>query len=363
MLSSAEMTQTDHILQPIAIAHKVIGPGNPVFVIAEAGVNHNGNPDLALALVDAARDAGADCVKFQTFSSERLATRQAEKAPYQRLTTHSGGSQIDMLRALELPEEAYPAIMASCLASGLVFLSTPYGPEDADLLERFGAQAYKIASAQIVEPSFLQHVARKRSPILLSTGMATLSEVDEAVRAIRQAGHNDIVLLQCTSNYPSAVEDANLRVLRVLRESFRLNVGYSDHTTTATACTAATALGAVVIEKHLTLDKSLPGPDHAASASPDEFRHLVDAIREVERALGSGLKEPAPAERANLPYMRRSIVARTAIRPGDVLTPDMLAFKRPATGISPAREREVVGARARVAMEPDHIIGWNDLER
>jgi N-acetylneuraminate synthase/N,N'-diacetyllegionaminate synthase len=357
------MTQTDHILEPIAVAHKVIGPGNRVFVIAEAGVNHNGRTDLALELIETARQAGADCVKFQTFSAKRIATPQAEKAPYQRLTTQSGGSQIDMLRALELPADAYPALIASCRACGLVFLSTPYSPEDADLLESLGAPAYKVASAQLVEPSFLQHIASKGRPILLSTGMATLAEVDEAVRAIRQTGHNDIVLLQCTSNYPSAVEDANLRVLRVLRERFGLNVGYSDHTSTVTCCTAATALGAVVIEKHLTLDKSLPGPDHSASASPEEFRRLVDAIREVEGALGTGVKEPTPAERANLPYMRRSIVASTVIRAGEMLTPDMLAFKRPASGISPARLHEVVGARARVDLKPDQILLWSDLDR
>jgi N,N'-diacetyllegionaminate synthase len=352
----------DSTLKPVLLADKVIGPHRPVFIVAEAGVNHNGDPGLAIRLVEIARQAGADCVKFQTFSADRIATRGAEKAPYQRVTTRSGGSQIDMLKSLELPVDAYPGILEACRSAGLVFLSTPYAPEDADFLHDLGAPAFKVASAQIVELSFLEHLARKGRPILLSTGMATLSEVDEAVRAIRSAGNDDIVLLQCTTNYPSPVEDANLRAIRTLSESFGALVGYSDHTTTAACCTAAAALGAVVIEKHLTLDKSLPGPDHAASSDPAEFRQMVESVRQVERALGTGRKEPSARERENLPHMRRSIVARTAIRAGTVLTPDLLAFKRPASGISPARLADIAGRRIRVDLEPDSFIRWGDLE-
>jgi N,N'-diacetyllegionaminate synthase len=348
--------------RPVVLHNRILGAGHPVFVIAEIGVNHNGDRALALKLIDAARRAGADCAKFQTFSADHIATRQAEKAPYQRLTTKSSGSQIDMLRALELPADAYPALIDACRAAGLVFLSTPYNPEDVDLLETLGVPAYKVASAQLVEPSFLQQIATKGKPILLSTGMATLREVDAAVAAIREVGHHDVVLLQCTSNYPSAVGDANLSVLGVLRDRFTLNVGYSDHTSTVACCAAATALGAVAIEMHLTLDKSFAGPDHQASASPEEFRRIVDVIREVERALGTGVKEPAAAEQANLPHMRRSIVTRTAVGAGSTLTPDMLAFKRPGLGISPAQLNEVVGATAKVSMEADHVIDWDDLE-
>ncbi len=341
----------------------MIGSGHPVFVIAEAGVNHNGKKDLALALVEAAHKAGADCVKFQTFSAGSVAIGQAEKAPYQRATTRSAGSQIDMIKTLELPRDAYPEIQAACDALGLVFLSTPCNPEDVDFLEALGVIAYKVASFQIVELDFLAHVARKAKPIFLATGMATLAEVDRAVQTIRDAGNNQLVLLQCTTNYPSRVEDANLGVLQVLRESFKVHVGYSDHTETPACCVAAAALGAVVLEKHLTLDKSLSGPDHQASADPAEFRRLVDLVRQAEAALGTGLKQPTAAELVNLPYMRRSIVAQTTIPAGAILTAEMLACKRPGTGISPARLDEVIGTRARVVINPDHIIQWTDVER
>lgn len=350
-------------MNTINIGRRTLGVDQPCFVIAEAGVNHNGRKDLALALVQAARVAGADCVKFQTFSAERVANSRVEKAPYQRVTTGSGGSQVDMLRALELPGDAYPEILAACHEAGLEFLSTPYSPEDADFLEELGVQAYKIASAQIVELDFLVHVASKQQPILLSTGMATLAEVDHAVRIIRKAGNERLVLLQCTTNYPSRVEDANLRVLRVLREGFGVQVGYSDHTDTPACCLAAVALGAVVVEKHLTLDKSMSGPDHAASADPVEFRELVSLMRQVELANGSSRKEPTAAELLNRPFMRRSIVARIAIPVGTLLTSNLLTFKRPGTGISPARLEEVVGARARVAIDADQLIQWHDIER
>ena len=350
-------------MNTINIGRRSIGVDQSCFVIAEAGVNHNGRTDLALALIQAARVAGADCVKFQTFSAERVANSRVEKAPYQRATTGAGGSQVDMLKALELPDNAYPEILAACHEAGLEFLSTPYGPEDADFLEKLGVQAYKIASAQIVELDFLSHIASKQQPILLSTGMATLAEVDQAVRTIRKAGNERLVLLQCTTNYPSRVEDANLRVLHVLREGFGVQVGYSDHTETPACCIAAVALGAVVVEKHLTLDKSMPGPDHAASADPAEFRELVDLLRQVEVARGSGRKEPTAAELVNRPFMRRSIVARTVIPAGAVLTSNLLTFKRPGTGISPARLEEVVGTHARVAIDSDQLIEWHDIDR
>ncbi|OFV91962.1 MAG: hypothetical protein A3H95_15990 [Acidobacteria bacterium RIFCSPLOWO2_02_FULL_64_15] len=341
----------------------VVGTGRPCFVIAEAGVNHNGRKELALALVEAAHKADADAIKFQTFSADRVAIRAAERAPYQKTSTGSGESQIEMLRALELPRDAYMEIVAACRDLGLVFLSSPAGPDDVDFLEGLGVAAHKIPSCYIVELDLLSYVARTRKPILVSTGMATLAEVDQAVRTIRQGGNEQLVLLQCTTNYPSRVEDANLRVLPVLRDTFDVHVGYSDHTETPACCVAAVALGAVVIEKHLTLDKALPGPDHQASADPDEFRHLVDLIRQAEVALGTGRKEPSPAEVTNRSYMRRSIVSRAPITAGAVLTSDVLTFKRPGTGISPARLDEVIGARAKVAMDSDHIIQWRDIER
>jgi N-acetylneuraminate synthase/N,N'-diacetyllegionaminate synthase len=342
---------------------KTIGQGHPVFVVAEAGVNHNGRADLALQLVKAAHRAGADCVKFQTFSADRVAIGSAGRAPYQVETTRSTASQQSMLKALELPSEAYPELLAACRQYGLVFLSTPYSREDADFLESLGVVAFKVASAQIVELAFLGSLARKQKPIVLSTGMATLGEIEAAVHAIRAEGNQSLVLLQCTTNYPSRVDDANLRVLDVLRESFAVQVGYSDHTESPACCVAAVALGAVVIEKHLTLDKALAGPDHQASADPEEFRELVGLVRQTELAMGSGRKEPSAAELANRPYMRRSIVARVPIRAGTVVTAEMIAFKRPGLGISPARFAEVVGSKTRVALDPDQILQWSDFER
>ncbi len=347
----------------VDIGGRLVGPGQPCFVIAEAGVNHNGSTESALELVEGARRAGADCVKFQTFSAERVATGDAEKAPYQQVTTSRAGSQIDMLRELQLPSEAWSKIKDACVESGIMFLSTPVNREDVDFLDRLGVAAYKIASFQIVEPDFLASVARKGKPLLVSTGMATLAEVDLAVRTIRDAGNDQIVLLQCTTNYPSPVEDANLRALNVLRDGFGVPVGYSDHTDTPACCVAAVALGAVVLEKHITLDKSLPGPDHSASADPAEFRHLVDLVRQVESALGTGRKEPSETELANRPYMRRSVVAGVAIPAGALISPEMLTVKRPGTGISPAQIDEVSGARARVAISVDSVIHWHDIER
>lgn len=350
-------------MKTITLAKRRIGQDAPVLLVAEIGVNHNGDPGLASELVAAAAEAGADAVKFQTFSADRLVTGLAEKAPYQTVSTRAAGRQFDMLRALEFPKDAYAGILDVCRTRQIEFLSTPYGPEDADFLADLGVPAFKIASAQIVEPSFLVHVARKGKPVLLSTGMATLPEIDHAVHTILSTGNADLVLLQCTTSYPAAIEDANLRVIPMLHDRFTLHVGYSDHTPTAASAIAAVALGAVVIEKHFTLDKTLAGPDHAASADPDEFRRMVDAVREVELALGTATKEPTAQERRNLPYMRRSIVARVAIPAGTRLTADLLTFKRPGLGISPGSLEELLGARTRVDLEPDAVVRWGDIER
>lgn len=333
------------------------------FIIAEAGVNHNGELDMALELVREAKKAGADCVKFQTFKADRVVTKNAPKAAYQLLTTPASESQIEMLAKLELSGADYIDIMELCDKEEILFLSTAYNIEDADFLDKLNVPSFKIASGQIIELLFLQHVARKGKPIILSTGMATLAEVDEAVRAIRGAGNNDIVLLQCTTNYPSRVEDANLRVIPTLRDSFDVKVGYSDHTQSSTACIAAVALGAQVIEKHFTLDKSLPGPDHSSSADPEEFAGLVRLIRETEAVLGSSLKEPTEIEKQNAVGMRRSIVAKEFIPAGSRITEEMITFKRPATGINPSLISEVIGSKAKYDIAPDTMISWNDIEK
>lgn len=346
----------------IRIGDRRIGPGHPCFVIAEAGVNHNGQVDLAIALVEAAHAAGADSVKFQTFSADRVAIASAEMAPYQKVTTGSIESQIEMIGALELPLDAYPKIKERCRELGVIFLSTPANREDVDFLEQLGVEAYKVASFQIVELELLDYIARKRKPVLLATGMAMLAEIDEAVRVMRQAGNTQIVLLQCTTNYPSRVEDANLRVLPIWREAFGTLVGYSDHTDTAACAVASIALGAVVLEKHLTLDRSMRGPDHQASADPDGFRHMVSLVRDAELALGTGRKEPSAQELVNLPFMRRSLVMREAVPAGTTLTSSMLTAKRPGTGISAARLQDVLGSRVRFDVPRDHVLTWQDLD-
>jgi N-acetylneuraminate synthase/N,N'-diacetyllegionaminate synthase len=330
--------------------------GDRVFVIAEAGVNHNGSVDAAMALVNAAKRSGADCVKFQTFGAERIAVGDAPKADYQLKTTSRGESQLAMLKQLELPESAYPDIMAACADEDIAFLSTPYGVEDADLLDRHGATAFKVASGQIVEPAFLRDLAGRGKPLIVSTGMATLAEVGRAVGIVRAAGNDRIALLQCTTNYPSPIEDANLRAMVTMRDAFGVTVGYSDHTQTNTACVAAVSLGARIIEKHFTLDKGLPGPDQSSSADPEEFARLVTAIRETEAALGSALKEPVAAERRNALAMRRSLVSAQPIPAGAVIQERMLSCKRPGTGLAPSQIDDVVGRIARRDIPADVLI-------
>jgi len=344
-----------------SIVEKEIGSGVSTFIIAEVGVNHNGDVDLALRLVAEAKKAGADCVKFQTFSAERVVTKGAPKAAYQLETTDKAESQFEMLKNVELSEIAYQEILDGCRREEILFLSTPYSVEDVDFLEKLNVPAYKIASGQVVEHFFLQYVARKGKPIILSTGMCTLGEVDAAVRAIRDAGNNDLILLQCTTNYPSPIEDANLRAMCTMSEAFGIDVGYSDHTQSSAACVAAVALGACIIEKHITLDKSLPGPDHSSSATPDEFREMVRLVRETEQALGDGVKQPSAREAKNISGMRRSLVAKRSIKAGETISLDMLACKRPALGLSPSLASEVTGHKAAVEIPKDTFITWKDL--
>lgn len=324
---------------------QMIGPGKPCFIVAEIGVNHNGNVDLACEMIREAKHLGADCVKFQTFRAERVATRSAPKAAYQVSTTTSGESQFEMLKRLELSVEAHEKIIEECRAHAIGFLSTPYSTEDADFLEKNGAGAYKIASAQIVEPQFLAHIASKGKPVLLSTGMADLGEVEAAVRTVFSTGNQQLVLMQCTTEYPSRHEDANLRAMSSMAETFGVLAGYSDHTTSSVSAVVAAALGAVVLEKHFTLDKTLPGPDHAASAEPGEFGALVRMVREAQKCLGSAWKRPCEDERRNRVAMRRSLVASRDISVGEVLAENMLAVKRPAVGLSPSWLERVVGQK------------------
>ncbi len=344
-----------------------------VFVIAEAGVNHNGKAELAFQLVDAAVEAGADAIKFQTFVAEKVAVPNAPKAGYQVETTGSADSQVEMLRRLELTPALHHELAARCRTKGIEFLSTPFDEESVDfLVEEVRVKRLKVASGEITNGPLLLHMARSGRPLIVSTGMSHLEEVETALGVLAFAMTADvketasraafaaarataegqsllaerIVLLHCTSEYPAPYDQTNLRAMDTLKEKFGLPVGLSDHTVGTAVPLAAVARGAVVIEKHLTLDRSLSGPDHAASLEPSELAAMVAGIRAVEQALGSPDKVPAAAEQANLPVVRRSLVALTAIRNGDRFTETNIGARRPGTGLSPMGYWEMLGRPA-----------------
>lgn len=331
----------------IRIGEHTIGAGHPCLIVAEAGVNHNGDPESARRLVDGAFEAGADAVKFQTFKTERLVSPEAPKAAYQVRTTGAEESQFEMLKRLELPPEAHRSLLAQCRRQGIAFLSTPFDEESADFLDSLGVPAFKIGSGEVTNLPLLRHVARKGKPIILSTGMSWLGEVEAAVRAIREAGGPGLALLHCVSNYPADPRDANLRAMRTMAEAFDVPVGYSDHTLGADVALAAVALGACVIEKHFTLDRNLPGPDHRASLEPAELAALVKGIRTVELALGTGRKEPAASEADVAGAARKSLVMARDAAAGTVLTEDLVSIQRPGTGLPPAVLPYVIGRRLR----------------
>ena len=325
-------------------AHRV-GSSQPCFVIAEAGVNHNGDIQLAFRLIDAAVEAGANAVKFQAFNAEALVHASAPKAQYQAAATGGGESQLEMIRRLELRPADFYQLQAYCQTRGILFLATPFDPESADLLATMKVPAFKMASGEMTNLPFLRDIARRRLPLILSTGMCDLNEVKEAVAAVRAEGNSGLVLLQCVSNYPAAPSDTNLRAMETMRQVFDVPVGYSDHALGNEIALAAVALGACVVEKHLTLEKSLPGPDHRASAEPGELKELIRAIRRVEAALGDGIKRPAPSEANTATVARKSLVAARDLEAGIVLREDMLSALRPGTGLPPSRMGEVLGRR------------------
>jgi len=349
-------------MKEIEIAGHRIGVGYPCFIIAEAGVNHNGDIQVAKRLVDVAAKAGADAVKFQTFKADRMVSATAPKAEYQLQTTDPAESQLEMLRRLELSPEAHRKLQTYCQEQGVLFMSTPFDEESADFLDELGVPVFKIGSGEITNRPFLEYIARKKKPVILSTGMSYLSEVDEAVRVIREAGCDQLILLHCVSNYPANPADANLRAMQTMAIAFQVPVGYSDHTPDIEVALAAVALGACVIEKHFTLDKNLPGPDHRASLEPPGLQALVTGIRTVELALGNGTKRPARSELDNRLIVRRSLAAAFDIPKGTVLRSDMLRALRPASGIAPALMEYVVGRRTRRTLMAGQLITWSDLE-
>jgi N,N'-diacetyllegionaminate synthase len=331
------------------------------FIIAEAGVNHNGSIDLALQLIDAAHASGADAVKFQTFRADLLATHSAPKAAYQKRKTATTESQFDMLKLLELDAKAHRRLIDHCRKIGIQFLSSPFDLQSADLLATMGLPLFKVPSGEITNFPFLRHVARKGLPLIVSTGMSTLGEVEEAVNVLQAEGVTQLTLLHCVTEYPAPYAEVNLRAMQTLKSAFGLPVGYSDHTPGIEIAVAAVAMGAVVIEKHFTLDRSLPGPDHAASLEPVELQQMIAAIRRVEAALGTGIKAPAPCELPNLPVARKSVVATRSLAAGHRLAARDLAIKRPGTGLAPKFLPALIGHSLRTAVVKDEVMTWKHL--
>ena len=348
-------------MKTVNISGAHIGEGMPCFIIAEAGVNHNGDVNLAKKLIDVAKKTGADAVKFQTFDVEELVTSSADKAQYQKETTGAEESQFEMIRKLQLTEGDFTGIFAYAEEKGLIFLSSPFDKKSVDLLDRLNVPAFKVPSGEINNFPLLEHIAAKGKPIILSTGMATLREVEEALEIIQNHGGKDIVLLHCVSSYPARMEDMNLKAMETLSTAFRLPVGLSDHTVGITMPIAAVALGACVIEKHFTLDRNLPGPDHRASLEPEELEQMIKAIRDVEKAMGDGIKRPTEQEEEVKKAARRSIVAKVDIPQGTIITEDMLGIKRPGTGIEPKYLESVVGSVARTMIERDEVLTRDKL--
>lgn len=329
---------------------------NKVNIIAEAGVNHNGDLGLAKKLVDCAAQAGADCVKFQTFCAEQVVSVTAPKAEYQKDTTRSEGSQLDMVKKLELSYDAFVILKEYCRLREIEFLSTPFDLSSIRFLDKLGIPFWKIPSGEVTNYPYLAEIGRTRRPVVMSTGMCTLEEVGEAMEILRLHGTIDIRLLHCNTEYPTPYEDVNLLALRQMREYFKCEVGYSDHTLGIEIPIAAAALGAVVIEKHFTLDRNMEGPDHKASLEPDELADMVARIRHVEQALGTGEKIPSSSEKKNIAVARKSIVAACPIKKGEVFSETNLTTKRPGTGISPMRWTQVLGTRAVRDFTEDELI-------
>lgn len=331
---------------------------NLTLIIAEAGVNHNGDINLAKQLIDVAASAGADIVKFQTFNASRQVTRTAKKADYQAQTTDSTESQYEMLQRLELTEAMHHELIAYCKTRNIAFLSTGFDIESVDLLVRLGQQCFKIPSGEITNMPYLRHIGQLGKMVILSTGMSTLGDIEAAIDVLEQAGtpRSKLTVLHCTTEYPTPMNEVNLRAMRSIKEAFGVEVGYSDHTQGIEVATAAVAMGASVIEKHFTLDRNLPGPDHQASLEPAELKAMVTSIRNIEKALGDGIKRLTPSEVRNRPVARKSLVASREIKAGEVFTVENLIVKRPGTGISPMRFYEVLGKKVPRDFIEDELI-------
>ena len=327
-------------------------------IIAEAGVNHNGDPEMARKLVDAAAATGADLVKFQTFRADRLVTPSAAKAAYQLATTAADESQHEMIRKLELSEAMHDELLERCADRGIEFFSSAFDLQSLDYLMSLGMQRIKVPSGEITNLPYLRRVGGFGKEVILSTGMSTMNEIDDALTVLEKSGtvRDKITVLHCNTEYPVPMAEVNLRAMQTIRDHFGVAVGFSDHTEGIEIALAAVALGASVIEKHFTLDRNLPGPDHRASTEPAEFRRMVSAIRNIEVALGNSKKQPGISEQKNIPIARKSLAAARPISRGEIFSAANLTAKRPGTGISPMRWDEVIGQAARRDFAVDELI-------
>lgn len=327
-----------------------------VFIIAEAGINHNGDIENAKRLICEAKNAGADAVKFQTFKSEKVISKFAQKAEYQKQTTGKDETQLDMVRKLELPYNDFILLKKYCDKLGIIFMSTPFDLESIDFLDRLNLDIFKVPSGEITNLPYLLKIGKLKKKVILSTGMSTLNEINVAVKVLNDNGTHKITLLHCNTEYPTPYEDVNLQAMLTIKDTFNLEVGYSDHTLGVEIPIAAAAMGASVIEKHFTLDRNMEGPDHKASLEPDELKAMVRAIRNVEVALGNGVKKPSKSEMRNMTIARKSIIAKRNIKKGEVFTEENLTVKRPGNGISPMRWYEIIGKSAIRDFEEDELI-------
>lgn len=359
-MNTAQETNNGDPLKQVAINGKLIGPGKPAYIIAEAGVNHNGEVEIAKKLIEKALNADVDAVKFQTFKTESIVTKNAKTATYQKKNAGKE-SQYELLKELELNEDETREIMRYSRKKGITFISTPFDVESCQLLQEMGATAYKISSGDLTNTPLLEAASRQRKPILLSTGMANICEIEEAVKTIKEY-RAPLILLHCVTQYPAPPENLNLRAIKTLKRIFGLPTGFSDHSTSIYLSAVAVALGADVIEKHFTLNKDLPGPDHSASLNPEELKELVSTIRNTEKALGNGIKKPTEEEEKIKKSVRRSIVASRNILKGEKIQRNMIAFKRPAGGIEPRHYRTIIGKKARKNINVDQQITWADIE-
>jgi N,N'-diacetyllegionaminate synthase len=329
-----------------------------VMIIAEAGVNHNGSIELAKKLIDVAAEARADFVKFQTFKAETLVTKTADKAKYQKEITNTDESQFEMIKKLELDRKTHEELIDYCKTKDIQFLSTAFDQDSIELLAELNIPLFKIPSGEITNLPYLRHIGKMGKQIIMSTGMSTLDEVHNALNILIESGaeKEQITILHCNTEYPTPMKDVNLKAMLTIKDELGLNIGYSDHTLGVEVPIAAVAMGATVIEKHFTLDRTLPGPDHAASLEPDELNAMVSAIRNIEKAMGNGLKEPSTSEIKNMPTARKSIIAKKSIKKGELFTEENLIVKRPGTGISPMGWDTVIGKAASSDYEMDDLI-------